>query len=110
MPIHWIDINQETSIGDFLEASCEKPVFLFKHSYRCSISTMAKSRLERSALNAAIYLVDVVKDRPVSQALAEILGIQHESPQLLVVSNKTCTFWASHSEIHADMLKPAPVG
>ena len=103
-------MNQESQIDEFLEASCEKPVFLFKHSYRCSISTMAKSRLERSALNADIYLVDVVKDRPVSQALAEVLGVQHESPQLLIVSHKTCTFWASHSGIHPDMLKPAPVG
>jgi bacillithiol system protein YtxJ len=110
MPTHWIDLNQESQIGDFLEASCEKPVFLFKHSYRCSISTMAKSRLERGALHADVYLVDVVKDRPVSQALASVLGIQHESPQLLVVSNKTCTFWASHNEIHPDMLRPAAVG
>jgi bacillithiol system protein YtxJ len=47
-------------------------------------------------------MVDVVKERPISNKLAELLTVRHESPQILVVKNGQCTYHTSHLDIHLD--------
>lgn len=78
-----------------------KNVF-FKHSTRCSISTMALNRFERSWKQNDefnFYFIDLLKTRDVSNRLAEISGITHQSPQAIVSLNKAVLYQASHSEI-----------
>lgn len=40
----WLDLNQVDQLDAIIEDSKTKPVVLFKHSTRCSISSMAKNR------------------------------------------------------------------
>lgn len=76
---------------------------IFKHSTRCSISTMSKNRIERNwdelpgGFN--LYYLDLLTFRQVSDAISQQLGVEHESPQLLLVENGKCVFHSSHSSI-----------
>jgi bacillithiol system protein YtxJ len=104
MPVKWIGLNHKDQLAVVLQKSFDNVVFIFKHSYRCSISTMAKSRLERSDNNPEIYLLDVIESRAISQEIAELLSIRHESPQLLVIINGKCEFASSHNSISSSQL------
>lgn len=92
-----------TDIGqlEIIEGVSEKEtVFIFKHSTRCSISSMAKSRLERlDGLKQSIYYLDLIKYREISNLIADRYKVQHESPQLLVLKNKQVIEALSHSDI-----------
>jgi len=54
-----------------------------------------------------VYLNLVVESRPVSNAIAETLGIRHESPQLLLVSGRAATWHTSHGNIRAERVHQA---
>lgn len=79
---------------------------IFKHSTRCSISLMAKKKfeLEGDAIpeNVPVYYLDLLNYREISNAIADIFQVHHQSPQLLVIKNGECTFEATHSEISAE--------
>ena len=82
-------------------ASQEKPVLILKHSTRCSISSAALSRLERAwtsddSAAHTVYFLDLLRYRDVSNAIADRYGIDHESPQALVIRNGKCVDVASH--------------
>ncbi len=80
-------------------------VVLMKHSTRCSISSMALNRLERSwnlpSEKAPVYLLDLLQFRSLSDKLAEMYGVRHESPQVLIIKDGKCIYNASHSNISA---------
>jgi len=84
-------------------------VIIFKHSTRCPISSMAYSRLAEGwdfeNNNVPIYYIDVVRHRDVSNQVSSHYGIQHESPQVLVISHGQCVYDNSHHGITADDLK-----
>lgn len=65
---------------------------------------MAKARLERSAVPEGLtfYYLDLIAYRPVSNKIAEIYHVQHESPQVLVIRNGECVYNESHSGIVMD--------
>ena len=102
-----MDWNHLSSI-DQLEALATKsfntPQVLFKHSTRCSISSMALNRLESSTPPAGVdfYLLDLLQHRNISAAIAEKFKVHHESPQVLVIINGECTYDESHMGISMD--------
>ncbi|WP_256013343.1 bacillithiol system redox-active protein YtxJ [Desertivirga xinjiangensis] len=79
---------------------------IFKHSTRCSISLMAKKKFEFEwdALpdNTPIYFLDLIRFREISNSIAEIFKVAHESPQLLLIKDSDCIYETSHSEISAE--------
>lgn len=110
--MNWNKLNNLDQLTDALAASYQKPVLLFKHSTRCSISSTALNRLERSWNGQAEqvlapYFIDLIAYREVSNAIASGLGITHESPQALVVVDGQCVFDASHLGIQLDDLVDA---
>ena len=86
-----------------------KPQVIYKHSYSCAVSMMAKSSIE-SGLDslkskADFYLIDVKAQRKLSNKIAEITGIRHESPQIIVLS-KGDPFWSdSHGGVRISKLR-----
>ena len=42
----WINLINQSSLDDLINTSFDNKVLLFKHSTRCSISSLAKSRIE----------------------------------------------------------------
>lgn len=68
---------------------------IFKHNTTCPISKGAYRGLERDAEQLSgtpVYLLDLLANRDISDAVAEGFGVPHQSPQLLVISNGACTY------------------
>lgn len=98
-----------------LAQSDAAPVLIFKHSTRCPVSTAAMREMQAYVQSDGenqlpVYLNLVVESRPVSNAIAETLGIRHESPQLLLVSGRAATWHTSHGSIRADRVRQATAG
>jgi bacillithiol system protein YtxJ len=110
--LSWKTLDSLEGLEAAIKRSFEVPVVLFKHSTRCSISSMALHRLER-AWNFAegqepeMYYLDLIAFRPVSAAIAEQLKVYHESPQLILVKNGEAIYDASHNDITIDELREA---
>jgi bacillithiol system protein YtxJ len=104
--MNWIPLTTEKQLTEIREASAEKPVVIFKHSTRCSISAVAKSRLERAAAPEEIsfYYLDLIKFRDISNRIAADFDVPHESPQVLLIRNGECIYDESHSGITMDDL------
>lgn len=108
--MNWHPLNTIEQLDKILEESKQTPVIIFKHSTSCSISATAKSRLERQWDGKGLdhirsYYLDLITYRPVSNEIAELLQVRHESPQLLLVQDGMCTYNASHLSISIDELK-----
>jgi bacillithiol system protein YtxJ len=103
----WNDLTEESQIADIKKQSEEQPVIIFKHSTRCSISSMAKTRLERSVApeSVAFYYLDLIRYRAISNKLAEEFGVHHESPQILLIRNGTCVYDESHNGISMEEIR-----
>ena len=76
---------------------------VFKHSTRCSISIMVLNRFEREWNNTSVnsYFLDLLNYRDVSNQIATIFEVEHQSPQVLLIKNGTCVYHASHNAIDA---------
>ena len=77
------------------------PLFIYKHSTRCSVSLFAMKRLMLldTTQNETWVYIDVVAQRPLSLALAEELTILHESPQLILLSEGNVLAHGSHHQV-----------
>lgn len=102
--MNWIDLVKENQIEDIKQKSFEKAQVIFKHSIRCSISSMAKGRLERAIKpdNADFYFLDLINYRSISNKVATFFDVYHESPQILVIRNGECIYNESHGAISMD--------
>jgi bacillithiol system protein YtxJ len=102
--MNWIDLNNIRQLAGIKELSKTRPQIIFKHSTRCSISTMAKSRLERNGQpeSGDFYFLDLLKHRSVSDQIAEDFKVIHQSPQILLIKNTECVYDESHSGIQMD--------
>lgn len=99
--MNWINLTNEEYLHQIKLKSNTKPQVIFKHSTRCSISSVAKSRLERSTQTNEIdfYFLDLIKYRLISNKIAEEFNVYHESPQILIIKNGECIYDESHSGI-----------
>ncbi len=101
----WKILQTEEELTALTAASSEKPVVIFKHSTSCSISAMAKNRMERSwqvpTEKADVYYLDLIAHRNVSNKIAEDFGVIHASPQVLVIKNGEAVYDNSHYGIDA---------
>jgi bacillithiol system protein YtxJ len=97
----WISLHSEEQLLAIRQKSAERPQVIFKHSTRCSVSSMVLSRLEKAGLTEDIdfYLLDLIAYRQVSNQIAESFDVWHESPQVLVIKNGECIFDESHMGI-----------
>jgi bacillithiol system protein YtxJ len=79
---------------------------LYKHSPICPTSGIAYEEMLafRRRSRVPVYLVDVIKHRPLSRALAERIGVAHASPQAIVLREGVPAWHGSHYDIQADAL------
>ena len=89
--------------------SYKKPVILFKHSTRCSISRFALKRFDAeydfSEEQMNWYLLDLLNYRDLSNEIARRYNIEHQSPQIIVIRNGKAVFDTSHDAIDVYDLK-----
>ncbi len=102
--MNWKPLIDTAGLEEIKQKSAEKPQAIFKHSTRCSISSMAKNRLERGAPaeNVDFNFLDLIKHRELSQKIAQDFSVDHESPQILLIKNGECVYDESHTGISMD--------
>jgi len=105
--MNWIELTDLPGLESLREKSMQQPVVIFKHSTRCSISSMAKSRLERAVPPADVlfYYLDLIRHRDLSGKIAEEYGVQHESPQILMIRDGECIYDDSHNGISMEEIE-----
>jgi bacillithiol system protein YtxJ len=99
--MNWTLLTELEQLDTIDRISHGRPVLIFKHSTRCSISSAALGRLERAwtAENDALgtsYFLDLIRHRALSDAIAERYNIVHESPQVLIIRDGKCVDVAAH--------------
>ncbi len=98
-------------LNNALSGSAMAPIVLFKHSSTCPISAGAYSRItkgiEDGSLKTNVYMLIVQKSRELSNYVEEKFGIQHESPQAIVVYKKEAVWSASHNSIKVEAINEA---
>ncbi len=97
----WTNLTTEEQLQEIKERSNERPQLIFKHSTRCSISSVAKNRLDRSSRPDGIdfYFLDLIKHRNISNKISREFNVYHESPQVLIIKNGQSVYDESHSAI-----------
>lgn len=102
----FIPLTTHEQLDEILDGASSGPVLIFKHSYACG--TSAEAYEELSALSGIpIFLVDVLRDRPLSNAIAARCGIRHESPQALLIAAGAVRWVGSHWHVTADEVRAA---
>ena len=100
--MNWEELKDLPQLDQLNDLSHQKPVGIFKHSTRCSISATALNRLQRNWGKTAgtealqMYYLDLIAHREVSNAIAKKYGVQHESPQFILLKNGTAVYHESH--------------
>ena len=106
----WSVLDSDDQLSSILDDSFHRPVVIFKHSTRCSISSLAKNRLEQewelTFGDHQIYYLDLIAFRSISNAVAEKLDVEHQSPQIIVIKEGKAVYNASHSSINVEDLRP----
>lgn len=97
----WKELSSIHQLDEIVVQSQVAPVVLFKHSTRCAISHMVKSRLDRSEGIAGIdfYYLDLLQHRNISNEIAVRFEVHHESPQIIIIAQGRCVYDESHNAI-----------
>lgn len=99
--MNWIPLDSTEQL-ESIKAAAGYSV-IFKHSTRCSISMMAKKRVDMDLddLPETVkpYFLDLLSHRNISGQIAELFDVHHESPQLLLIKDGECILDQSHGDI-----------
>jgi bacillithiol system protein YtxJ len=100
-------LHSEEELHQFVQEPGKK--LLFKHSTTCPISANAYKEFQAfiGINDMPSALVKVIEDRPVSNKIAEVFGIKHESPQIFLLENDSVKWNASHWNITKDAIEKA---
>lgn len=102
-------MRTEADLTEALEASDTHPVVIYKHSATCGVSLWARREIQQLANpdDPPVFEVVVQEARPLSNAIAQHFQIRHESPQAIVVKDRTAIFNTSHGGVRATSLRQA---
>lgn len=106
--VQWNALTDVKQLNQIVEESNENPVVIFKHSTRCSISRFALKQFENEfELEGKVkpYFLDLLNHRDISNEIAHQFGVQHQSPQIIVIKNGVTVYDTSHDSIDASALK-----
>ena len=102
--MNWNTLADISQLAHIDALSINKPILIFKHSTHCSISSTALNRLERNwtaedADKVTPYILDLLQHREISNAVADKYGVEHQSPQALVIKDGKVVYHESHMGI-----------
>ncbi|HKS27309.1 MAG TPA: bacillithiol system redox-active protein YtxJ [Pyrinomonadaceae bacterium] len=98
-------VKDSGELETLFKLSHERPVVLFKHSVTCPISSAAFQ--EMSGVGSDVSLIVVQKAREVSNEVATLTGIRHESPQTIILRNGRAVWNTSHWRITRSAVEEA---
>lgn len=99
--MNWKKLTETIQIEEIKELSKIKPVLIFKHSTRCSVSSMSLDRLLRNwktedGEKVVPFFLDLIAHRGLSDKIESEFGVPHESPQVIIVRNGAAIYDNSH--------------
>lgn len=102
----WKELTSLEEWQQIYDGSTTKPAVVLKHSTTCPVSASAieefNTYLAGTPSEAVdYYLVKVIESRPVSNQIAEDLGVKHASPQIVYFKNKESVWNTSHWSVTA---------
>lgn len=106
------EVRSVAELRELIDLSDERLVAILKHSTRCPVSRWAHAAFlgfaatagERG-LECAVLLV--VEHRDVSRALADATGVEHQSPQVILLKERRAVWHASHGDVSEEALRAA---
>jgi bacillithiol system protein YtxJ len=105
----WHPFSALAQWQEILNASEHVPQLLFKHSTRCSISSMVLNRFENSELFKSeamtFWYLDLIAYRELSNMVATETQVWHESPQCIVIDKSKVIYAESHGSIDAKTIQ-----
>ena len=105
--LNWNQLNTKDDLRNAMEKGESSTILIFKHSTRCSISSMALNSFEgqwNSENDCEIYFLDLIAHRGLSSMIADWTNVEHQSPQVIVVKEGEVIYNASHSSIDAEKI------
>lgn len=102
-----IEVTSTLQLKSLLEENQRKTLFIFKHSTRCPVSAMAFAEFERFSgkqQEVICAFVKVIEHRDVSDLIAELTGVLHQSPQVFLFDKGELLWNASHSDIREESM------
>lgn len=99
----WQALTDVSQLNEIEKRSDTKTQVIFKHSTRCGISSMVMKQFVSMYdldANLDLYYLDLLSHRDVSNEIGYKFQVMHESPQLLIIKNKTTVAHASHGAIN----------
>lgn len=102
---HWVNLTSSEQLHTLIAQAANEPVLFFKHSTRCSISSMALNRFEKewddSKSTCLCVYLDLIAYREISTEIASTLKVEHQSPQAILIRNNEVLYADSHNGISA---------
>jgi len=108
--MNWIELNSKEILEEARKTSHQEPAVLLKYSNRCSLSSLTLDRLERSWIEDEMtgiktYFLDLIAYRGISDLVAQMFDVRHESPQVLLIYKGECIFHTSHFAVSYETIK-----
>lgn len=105
--MNWNVLESDEQLEKLLVSS--EPQLVFKHSTRCPVSFAALKRFELEwdeEINKSVNpcFLDLITYRNLSNKIEEVLGVKHQSPQIILLKNGEVLFHTSHLSISAKKL------
>lgn len=110
----WISVTEESQIDQLIKASYDKPQVIFKDSVSCGISVGVKSRLVNDWANLSeevdFHYLDLLSYRSVSNYIAQVSQVIHQSPQIIIFHRGAVVANTSHHAINVNFIRDAVAG
>ncbi len=98
-----IPLTESLQLETIQKQSFEKPVIIFKHSTRCGISSSVLRRFDQKFVDFDCkyhyYFLNLLKHRGISNRIAEVFNVEHQSPQVLIIQEGNVITHKSHYDI-----------
>lgn len=101
---NFFKIDNHAALENLLTDSANKPVIVFKHSNACSISARAYREMEKVD---DVNILEVQSSRAIANEVADLTGIRHETPQVIIFRDGKAVWNASHFDVVAADVRKA---
>ena len=116
-----VRLTKMEELDEAVGSSSDRPVFIYKHSSVCPVSTRAADHYHDFAEDFAEVDTDedastppplftqvmVIENRDLSNEIESRLEVRHESPQLLLLRDGKVVWHASHFSISGKSIRSA---
>ena len=97
-------IHSSEELDTAIAKSYENPVVIFKHSATCPFSAKAQEQVSNCKHDLDIYGIVVQYASELKAEIAEKTGVEHASPQVIILNNGKPTWTGFRSEIKQSKL------